>query len=79
MPDNRRNPVSGGTYIFTANLLNRASDLEVARIDVLREAVRTTRAQAPFHIDAWVVRQTTCMASGCCQRMMMMTPAAGPR
>jgi len=50
MPDNRRNPVPGGTYVFIANLLNRASDLEVARIDVLREAVRTTRAQAPFHI-----------------------------
>jgi putative transposase len=55
MPDYRRNRVPGGTYFFTANLLNRASDLLVARIEMLREAVRATRAQAPFHIDAWVV------------------------
>ena len=55
MPDYRRNRVPGGTYFFTANLLNRASDLLVARIEVLRAAVQTTRARAPFHIDAWVV------------------------
>jgi hypothetical protein len=34
MPDYRRNRVPGGTYFFTANLLNRASDLLVARIDL---------------------------------------------
>jgi len=55
MPDYRRNRVPRGTYCFTANLLNRASDLPVAHIDALRTAVQTTRAQAPFHIDAWVV------------------------
>lgn len=37
------------------NLLGRRSDLLVARIDALRDAVRRVRARAPFHIDAWVV------------------------
>ncbi len=55
MPDYRRNRVPGGTYFFTVNLLDRRSDLLVARIDVLRGAVRDVRVRAPFHIDAWVV------------------------
>jgi len=55
MPDYRRNRVPGGTYFFTVNLLDRSSDLLVARIDTLRDAVRRARAHAPFHIDAWVV------------------------
>jgi hypothetical protein len=33
------------------NLLDRRSDLLVAQIDALRDAVR----RAPFHIEAWVV------------------------
>ena len=40
---------------FTANLLDRQSDLLVARIDALRLAVRAARARRPFHIDAWVI------------------------
>ncbi|MGI4801107.1 MAG: REP-associated tyrosine transposase [Janthinobacterium lividum] len=55
MPDYRRNLVAGGSYFFTVNLLDRGSDLLVARIDVLRDAVRQVRAGAPFVIDAWVV------------------------
>ena len=55
MPDYRRNRVAGGTYFFTVNLLDRRSNLLVARIDALREVVRYVRAQRPFHIDAWVV------------------------
>jgi putative transposase len=55
MPDYRRNRVPGGTYFFTANLLERSSALLVTHIDALREAVRTVRARHPFHIDAWVV------------------------
>jgi putative transposase len=55
MPEYRRNRVAGGTYFFTVNLLDRSSDLLVTRIDALRAAVRSTRARAPFHIDAWVV------------------------
>ena len=55
MPDYRRNRVPGGTYFFTVNLLDRDSDLLVACIDDLRNAVRNARSRAPFHIDAWVV------------------------
>jgi putative transposase len=54
MPDYRRNRVAGATYFFTVNLLDRRSDLLVARIDALREAVREVRRRSPFHIDAWV-------------------------
>ncbi len=55
MPDYRRIRVTGGTYFFTANLLDRSSRLLVTHIDVLRAAVRDVRSRAPFHIDAWVV------------------------
>ena len=37
------------------NLLDRSSSLLVTQIDALRESVRRARANAPFHIDAWVV------------------------
>jgi hypothetical protein len=33
------------------NLLDRGSNLPVARIDALRDAVRQARARIPFHID----------------------------
>ena len=55
MPDYRRYRVPGGTYFFTFNLLNRRSDLLIRHIEALRESVRRTRIERPFHIDAWVV------------------------
>ncbi len=55
MPDYRRVRIPGGTYFFTVTLRDRSSDLLVARIDLLRSAVRDVRAKHPFHIDAWVV------------------------
>ncbi len=55
MPDYRRVRVPGGTYFFTINLLDRRSDLLVREIDALRNAVRRTRRERPFRIDAWVV------------------------
>ena len=55
MPDYRRNRISGGTYFFTVNLLERSSAMLVTNIDALRNAVRTVRARHPFQIDAWVV------------------------
>lgn len=55
VPDYRRLRVPGGTYFFTVNLLDRSRRLLVDNIDALRAAVRAARAQAPFHIDAWVV------------------------
>ena len=56
MPNYHRNRVPGGTYFFTANLLDRKSDLACHPCRrPLRGAVRTVRTRAPFHIDAWVV------------------------
>ena len=55
MPNYRRYRVPGGTYFFTINLLDRQADLLTRHIDVRRDAVRRTRAERPFHIDAWVV------------------------
>ena len=55
MPDYRRCRVPGGTYFFTVNLLERRQDTLVRHVDRLREAVRRTRLERPFHIDVWVV------------------------
>jgi putative transposase len=55
MPNYRRFRVAGGTYFFTVNLLERRRDLLVRHIDALRTAVRATKQDRPFHIDAWVV------------------------
>jgi len=55
MPDYRLYRVRGGKYFFTVNLLERQQDTLVRHINVLREAVRKTRRERPFHIDAWAV------------------------
>jgi putative transposase len=55
MPDYRRSRIPGACYFFTVNLLDRRSQLLVANIGALRDAVRRVRSRSPFHIDAWVV------------------------
>jgi len=55
MADYRRYRIPGGTYFFTVNLLERRTNLLIRYIEVLREAVRRTRVERPFHIDGWVV------------------------
>ncbi len=55
MTNYRRNWVNGGCYFFTVNLNDRNSNILVAEVSTLREAVRATLARHPFHIDAWVV------------------------
>ena len=40
---------------FTVALATRGDDLLVREVARLRAAVRVTRAERPFHIDAWVV------------------------
>lgn len=55
MPDYRRYRVQDGTYFFTVNLLERKQDLLVRHIDDLREAVRITKRERPFHIEAYFV------------------------
>ncbi|MDQ2091035.1 REP-associated tyrosine transposase [Marimonas arenosa] len=47
--------VFGATIFFTVNMQQRGSDVLVREIDRLRRAVRQTRAERPFRIDAWVV------------------------
>lgn len=51
----RRPRLTGATIFFTVNLANRQSDLLVREIDTLRQAVRLTREERPFGIEAWVV------------------------
>ncbi len=46
---------TGAAIFFTVSLAERGSDLLLARIDLLRDAVRRTRAERPFDIDAIVV------------------------
>ena len=55
MPNYIRPRVTGATVFFTVALADRRSDLLVREVDRLREAVRVTRAERPFGIDAWVV------------------------
>ena len=56
MPTYRRAQVVGGVYLFTVNLVKRrGNDQLVCHIDALRDAVRRTRPERPFAIDAWVV------------------------
>lgn len=47
--------VSGATIFFTVALAQRKSDLLVREVARLRDAVRATRAERPFDIEAWVV------------------------
>lgn len=51
----RRNFVAGGTYFFTATLVDRTSTALVDHVGALRAAFRTTRQGHPFMIDAIVV------------------------
>lgn len=43
------------SIFFTVALVERGSDLLLREVDRLRDAVRTTRAERPFAINAWVV------------------------
>jgi hypothetical protein len=46
---------SAGRHVFfTVNLLERRLDALVRHIDILRDAMRETRRQRSFHIDAWI-------------------------
>lgn len=51
----RRNFIPGGTYFFTVTLEDRRSKMLVDHIGSLRNALRATRRERPFTIDAVVV------------------------
>lgn len=50
-----RPKVTGASIFFTVALAERGSGLLVHHVDLLRDAVRRTRAERPFAIDAFVV------------------------
>jgi len=51
----RRNFVPGGTYFFTVTLEDRRAKTLVEHIEALRAAIRSTRRERPFTIDAIVI------------------------
>ncbi|WP_299651759.1 transposase [uncultured Tateyamaria sp.] len=55
MPNYRRPKITGASIFFTVALAQRGGTLLVDEVDALRDAVRVTRAERPFHIDACVV------------------------
>lgn len=55
MPNYRRPKVIGACVFLTVNLAQRGSCLLMEEIDGLRDAVRLTKGERPFHVDAWVV------------------------
>jgi REP-associated tyrosine transposase len=55
MTNYRRNFISGGSFFFTVNLLDRRSRLLTEHINLLRAVFRRTRERHPFTIDAIVV------------------------
>ncbi|MDI9819734.1 MULTISPECIES: transposase [unclassified Legionella] len=55
MGNYRRSLVPGGTFFFTVTLRNRKSGLLVEKINLLKEAVQTVKAQHPFQIKAYVI------------------------
>ena len=55
MPNYRRPKVTGASIFFTVALKDRRADTLVREIEVLRQAVAQTKAERPFHVDAWVV------------------------
>ncbi len=55
MPNYRRPHVTGACIFFSVNLAARGSRTLVDEIDHLRAAVRMTKSERPFEIDAWVV------------------------
>jgi hypothetical protein len=59
----RRNFVAGGTYFFTATLVDRNSQALIDHVDALRAAMRATRQAHPFTVDAVVVFPITCISS----------------
>lgn len=55
MPQYRRLHIPGACVFVTLTLQDRSSDLLVRHVELLRQAVRETRAERWFGIDCWVV------------------------
>jgi putative transposase len=55
MVNYRRARIPGATYFFTVTLRDRRKEWLIAYVDQLRAAVRDTRRQRPFTLEAIVV------------------------
>lgn len=55
MTNYRRNFIAGGSYFFTVTLADRSSRLLVERVDLLKEAILSVKAEKPFDTIAMVV------------------------
>ncbi len=55
MPNYIRPQTTASSIFFTVALAARGDDLLLREVERLRQAVRITRAERPFVIDAWVV------------------------
>ncbi len=55
MPKYIRPKRPGASVFFTVALADRGAQTLVEHVEVLREAVRVTKAERPFRIEAWVV------------------------
>lgn len=47
--------IPGASVFFTVTLADRGSRTLVEHVEALRNAVRVTRSERPFQIEAWVV------------------------
>ncbi|MFM7653990.1 MAG: REP-associated tyrosine transposase [Paracoccaceae bacterium] len=45
----------GASIFFTVALADRGAQTLVDQVETLRQAVRATKAERPFRIDAWVI------------------------
>ena len=55
MPNYRRLYRPGGSWFFTVNLADRRSTLLTDRIGALHAAIRRTKRQLPFRLEAMVI------------------------
>ena len=55
MSNYRRPQIPGATIFFTVALASRGTDTLTREIETLRQSIRQTCAERPFHINAWVV------------------------
>jgi hypothetical protein len=69
--------VQGASVVFPVTLADRHPQLLVEQIGALRAAVRETRTERPFRIDAWGACLTTFTQSGPCRRTTRTARSGG--
>ena len=78
MPNYRRAKITGATWFFTVNLLERHNNnLLIKEIALLKASIKKVYRAHPFEIVAWVVYRITCIASGNCPKAILITLLVG--